>query len=363
MTRSTTAIAAALALAVMLPVVQAQAQAIRTFVSLAGMDTNPCSITLPCRHFSAAIAATSVGGEVDALDPGAYGSFTISHSITIEGQGWSYVAPPNSGNAITINAPASDSINIRGVSLNGVGATGTTNGIVFNSGASLSIQNCVIRGFTGSGIVALPAGTAPILSVSDTLVSDNANAGVNVGSGGSVLTATLSRIEGNHNAYGVLVGNAGLLLLTIVDSVLDNNVTDGIFISNGDVTINRVTANGNVNGIMVDGSTAAGSTIVTIENSTVSNNVVNGITVQSASGVIPVVTVRNSVVSNNNQNGLSSNPGGVIVLARTAITGNVATGVLLNGGPIYSYGDNNVDRNLTHDVAGGSGVISPLGPK
>src|SRR5258708_319400 len=108
MTR-TTIIAAVLA--VTLPAVQPQAQSIRTFVSTAGSDSNPCSITQPCRHFSAAVAATAVGGEVDALDPGAYGSFTIGHAITIEGQGWSYVAPPANGNAITINALAGDSVN------------------------------------------------------------------------------------------------------------------------------------------------------------------------------------------------------------------------------------------------------------
>ena len=88
------------------------------------------------------MTATSPGGEVDALDPGAYGSFTISQAITIEGQGWSYVAPPSGGAAITINA-GSGNVTIRGVSLNGVGATGGTNGIVFNSGGSLTVTNCV----------------------------------------------------------------------------------------------------------------------------------------------------------------------------------------------------------------------------
>ena len=94
MSRTTIVITAALALAATLPAVSTQAQSIRTFVSTAGSDSNPCSLASPCRHFSAAVAATAVGGEVDALDPGAYGSFTISQAITIEGQGWSYVAPP-----------------------------------------------------------------------------------------------------------------------------------------------------------------------------------------------------------------------------------------------------------------------------
>src|SRR5216683_4582768 len=146
MSRTTIVMAAALALAVTLPAVPAQAQSIRTFVSTAGSDNPSCSLASPCRHFSAAVAATAAGGEVDALDPGAYGSFTILHAITIEGQGWSYVASPSNGNAITINAGASDNIKIHGVSLNGVGTT-SSNGIVFNAGASLTVTDCVAQNF------------------------------------------------------------------------------------------------------------------------------------------------------------------------------------------------------------------------
>src|SRR6266851_3131828 len=155
MSRTTIVMAAALALAVTLPAAPANAQAIRTFVSVAGSDSNPCSLASPCRHFSAAVAATAAGGEVDALDPGAYGSFTISQAITIEGQGWSYVAPPANGAAITVNA-VSGNVNIRGVSINGVGAAGNTTGIVFNTGNSLTIENCIVRNLAGSGIKIAP---------------------------------------------------------------------------------------------------------------------------------------------------------------------------------------------------------------
>ena len=117
----------------LLPIAPAQAQAPRTFVSAAGSDSNPCSFAAPCRHFQAAVMATSAGGEVDALDPAGYGPITISQAVTIEGQGWSYIAPPTGGNAITINA-VSGKVSIHGVSLNGVGITGTTTGIQFNSG-------------------------------------------------------------------------------------------------------------------------------------------------------------------------------------------------------------------------------------
>jgi hypothetical protein len=58
MTR-TTVMAAALALTVTLPAVSAQAQSIRTYVSVSATDNSTCSLTAPCRHFSAAVAVTS----------------------------------------------------------------------------------------------------------------------------------------------------------------------------------------------------------------------------------------------------------------------------------------------------------------
>jgi hypothetical protein len=71
MIRVTFVVAAGLALAVALPAVSAHAQAARTYVSAAGSDNPTCSLTAPCRHFQAAVAATAAESEVDALDPGA----------------------------------------------------------------------------------------------------------------------------------------------------------------------------------------------------------------------------------------------------------------------------------------------------
>ena len=137
------------ALVFWLPTGSAQAQSPRTFVSAVGSDSNSCTFAAPCRHFQAAVNATSAGGEVDALDPAGYGPIVISQAVTIEGQGWSYIAPPAGGNGITINA-VSGKVSIHGVSLNGAGITGGTNGIVFNSGDTLTVTDCVAQNFAGS---------------------------------------------------------------------------------------------------------------------------------------------------------------------------------------------------------------------
>src|ERR1700742_1432824 len=62
----------------------AQAQATRTWVSGVGDDVNPCSRTAPCKTFAGAISKTAAGGEIDCLDPGGFGTVTITKSITID---------------------------------------------------------------------------------------------------------------------------------------------------------------------------------------------------------------------------------------------------------------------------------------
>src|SRR6059058_5561540 len=62
----------------------AQAQATRTWVSGVGDDLNPCSRTAPCKTFAGAISKTAAGGEINCLDPGGFGTVTITKSITID---------------------------------------------------------------------------------------------------------------------------------------------------------------------------------------------------------------------------------------------------------------------------------------
>ena len=266
MSRTTIVMAAALALAVTLPAVPAQAQSIRTFVSTAGSDSNPCSLVSPCRHFSAAVAATAVGGEVDALDPGAYGSFTISHAITIEGQGWSYVAPPANGAAITINAGASDDIEIRGVSLNGVGVANST-GILFNIGASLTIQDSIIRNVTDDGIHFVPTSSSSI-SVSRSFVGRNGGFGILVQPQGSAsATAVFERVQTQYNGanfYGIAIdatATTGSINATATDSVSSNN--GGGFIAEASASgtsllLVRCTASNNHTGVQAGNSPLGG---------------------------------------------------------------------------------------------------------
>src|SRR5271154_3473654 len=68
----------------LLLVAPAEAQATRTFVSGEGDDANPCSRTAPCKTFAGAISKTATAGEIDCVEPGGFGTLTITKSITID---------------------------------------------------------------------------------------------------------------------------------------------------------------------------------------------------------------------------------------------------------------------------------------
>jgi nitrous oxidase accessory protein NosD len=154
----------------------ARAQASRTFVSSTGSDSNTCAnVATPCRHFAAAFAATAANGEIYVLDPANYGSLTITHAVSIQGHGWGSVAPQAGGTAITIAAPTTDDINLNGLTIDGTALT-STNGIIFTSGRSLTIENCVVRNAPNSGLQFIPnVSAATSLSVSNSSFNNSAS--------------------------------------------------------------------------------------------------------------------------------------------------------------------------------------------
>jgi hypothetical protein len=94
----------------------AQAGPNGTWVSGKGTDRGGCPVTAPCRTFAFALTQTAAGGEIDVLDPADYGPVTITKSISIVNDGVGVAAiRASSGNAITINAGAGDSVHLRGL--------------------------------------------------------------------------------------------------------------------------------------------------------------------------------------------------------------------------------------------------------
>ena len=186
-------VAISLALAAM-----AHAQAGRTYVSGVGDDVNPCSRTAPCKTFAGAIAKTAAGGEIDVLDPGGYGAVVIAKSITIDGTGTEAGILANSttaGVTINITNPSdAKTVRLRGLSINGTG-TGTQ-GIQVIAGTKVTIEDCVIDGFTTNGVYSKNGA----VFISNSTIRNNAGTGLNVAPGS---VAALSDVNLVFNGTGL----------------------------------------------------------------------------------------------------------------------------------------------------------------
>jgi Right handed beta helix region len=221
--------AVGLALAGVLSSAPAQAQSVRTFVSPTGSDSAACSLTAPCRTFAAAYSLTTAGGEIAVLGTAGYGTLTINKAISIVNGGGFEAAiavPSGGGVGITIAAGTMDAVSLRGLTIDGAGV-GLT-GIKFNSGASLTVENCVIRHMVGDGINFFSSTAPSALTVSNTLVADNSSDGILLVPTGSV-AAVFNRVEvNNNNGSGIVVngtasGGTNTINATVTDSVAAGN--------------------------------------------------------------------------------------------------------------------------------------------
>jgi len=280
------------------------AQAGRTFVSAAsGSDSNVCTRDAPCLTFARALKNTLPGGEIDALNSGDYGPVKLTGSITIDGGvgfGAVGVAPSTSG--ITVNAGASDIINLRDLAFDGYGETGAS-GVVFNSGARLQIDHCSFQGFDTAGIAFTP--------------------GV-----GSAATAQMFVEE------TTIIGNAGGVLI---------KPTAGIAAA---VTLAKVRIDQNSgSGLIADGTSGSGPIVVAVGDSSANFNASNGIDVTSAQASVKVDIIRLAAVANGLAGIQSQGSAATVTVGSSQIRGN-ATGLeSIGGGVLLSYANNHVTAN------------------
>jgi hypothetical protein len=274
----------------------AWAAQMRSFVSKQGIDTNPCSVTLPCRNLQAAMAMTLAGGEIYVLDSAGFGpTVTIDKAVTIIGEG-AIAGMTALSVGIIISAGANDVITLRGFDIDG--ANSGSVGIRFNSGQSLIIQKSSIRGFTNSGILFAPNAGTSALFISDTTVTNNGSYGIMIApSGSSAVNGALNRV-----------------------TVFGNGMTSqGV-------------------GIFAYGGYGTGAINIAMTDTVASNNYL-GIGAARAA-----VMVRNSTV-NNNAIGIRADQGAIVRVGQSTVTANGTGWQATNGGLLQSYGNNNVSGN------------------
>ena len=256
----------------------AQAQATRTWVSGVGDDVNPCSRTAPCKTFAGAISKTAAGGEIDALDPGGFGSVSTTKSITIDGTngaGFGSILA-NGVTGVIINdslsaTPNTATVILRNLSINGANSTAGS-GIRFIAGKNLIVENCQIFGFPGAGgagaagkgiSVESTAGAGKNLVVRNTTIQ-NVTQGIRLTTSAGLLAAEIDNVHIEQptatSSSAIEVGNASIAVIR--DSYFANyttgvNVT-GSGASSASATLLRTTLFNHTTAFAV-GSTQSGT--------------------------------------------------------------------------------------------------------
>lgn len=293
----------------------ASAQASRTWVSGVGDDANPCSRTAPCKTFAGAISKTAAGGEISVLDPGGFGGVTITKSISLNsvysGEGGILVSGTS---GITINAGATDVVNISGLYLEGLGSG--IKGINILSAGAVNIQDTYIKDFraagTGYGVFVAPSTNDVKVSISNSVISANGDA---------------------NGGAGVAVAPTGAGKATVV--------IDGTQII------------GNAVGVKADGTSATGAISVQVNRSVTSNSIGQGLLAFSDPGATVSLFVTDTVSSNNGSPGLRvQGANATATVSGSTFTGNGGPGMQAkNGGVLNSYRDNHSLLNGFPDSA------------
>jgi Right handed beta helix region len=276
----------------------AHAQATRTWVSGVGDDANPCSRTAPCKTFAGAISKTAPAGEIDCLDPGGFGALTITKSITLNCTATLGSVLVSGTNGITIAAATTDNVVLRNIQIQGIGSG--LAGLKILTAASVTIDNCVITQFTQQGISDVRTAGSTKLFVRNTVIQNNAGAGVGLAATGPN-NVVLDNVSSTNNLSG-LTGATG------------NNVIAQHSVFSGNSSF----------GVQAD----AGSTM----------------------------NVDNSAISNNGGTGVSAS--GTIRLSNSTVTFNIA------GGSFTSYGNNRTLGNGSDPtITNAGGASSDMGEK
>jgi hypothetical protein len=196
----------------------ASAQATRTWVSGVGDDANPCSRTAPCRTFPGAISKTANPGEINCIDPGAYGALTIvNRSVSILCNYTEAGVLSAGTNGITVNNGATNVVYLEGLDIDGVN-TGVNGVRVIGSG-KVTISKSRIRNHSNYGVDLEGTANARVFIV-DSIITGNATGGFLIqGPGGVANNGILDHATIDSNgAAAVKVAAGGTL--TVSNSVL-----------------------------------------------------------------------------------------------------------------------------------------------
>lgn len=318
----------------------------RTFVASFGSDANPCTLTLPCRGFTVALAATDANGEIVVLDSAGYGTVTIGKSVSIIAPAGIYAGiSVTSGVGITVNG-ASINVVLRGLSINGQGGT---HGIHYVQGSRLNVVGCQIVGMDGNGLRVEGAGT---VLVTKTAIRRSGQAGIFVNAAANV-TVGQSRVQSSSgDGIAMSGGAAGSVVRTLVtDSGLFGITASQSAAGTMRIAVDAsvVTDNDTGTGVYAEAIGASAVARIDLTNSLVTRNF-NGLFAFSAGGGSAAMSATANDIVENQQVGITTatNAGTTTVrTSRNAVFHNQVAGLLQSSGSLFTT------ENYVRDNDGG----------
>jgi hypothetical protein len=249
----------------------AQGQSLRIFVASFGNDANDGSRGSPKRNFQAAHDAGAPGGEIVALDTAGYGALSINKSVGVTapaGITGFITATVTSNVAIIIGAATTDTVTLRGLTLNSV--SGGISGIRVDGVGTLEVDGCVINGFSNAGI-SFSSASAARLVVKDSTLRENSDAIVVQASAATVKWVIAGcRLESNGVGLNVL-GSTSAHRVEVRDTFITGNSTAvRVENANSRVALQGCTLSANTFGLSVptSGATAKVDDCVITNNGT-----------------------------------------------------------------------------------------------
>jgi hypothetical protein len=283
------------------------------------------------------------------LDSAGYGPVTITQSISLIAAPGSYAGiSVFSGDGIDVNAGGTDTIILRGLTINNQGSTGK--GIVFNTGGKLYVEECTVSGFSSAPAMPVGIGLAFL--------------------GLGVLEVKATTLRGNY--YGIFIKPpsdqfAGFIAQAVLERVsLEGNVLDGLIAWAGSrVTVHDSNSSGNNGAGFKAFSNNTSFVQMHLKDCVAFNNSVGpgGVGIFALAGGTGnvYVDVENCALYDNSTGIQSESDSTGIATVRVSNSTITHNGVgVSNGGPpavLLSRGNNTVEANST-DIGGTVGAYT-----
>jgi hypothetical protein len=317
----------------------------RHFVASTGADSNPCSITLPCRSFAAAALLVDPDGEILVQDTAGYGFVIVTKPLSIQSPYGVYagisVFAGNDG--VTINAPGG-SVRLTGVYINGQGGS---IGINVQAANKVTVEGCSVTNMASHGFSS--SSSSARIVIKNSVFRDNGGHGV------SVAGAVETTIDGVHAGRNV---NTGLSIVgtkgTISHSVSNDNGGHGIAISGPSLSQTTIAisdhASANNAGSGLDASvSAAASVYVTVSRSALSGNTQHGARVATSGQGTSRLVMSYSEVQGNVVSGVTAETGVAVAILHGNTVSNNPIGVQgLASAVVRSAANNSIIDNTTN---------------